>query len=178
METTETGSPDSAGTIGDIFIKLYCTFQPCLSEQFSNCSVWWKWVIRRSRQNSWYSSGLWWKTEETKTKCGQSFAKGKPPLLCVLYILTCIWVQHTPNAGQNMLFQSFLWKKLKKERKSKKFDSKFIKKLIFKVSTKVLVKWYSRLGLDLCNVFVCNYVGRVMSQHNSSYFTWDRSLLV
>ena len=34
---------------------------------------------------------------------------------CLLYILTSIWVLHTPNAGQNILFQYFFAKKLKKE---------------------------------------------------------------
>ena len=104
--------------------KLIELFQPCLSQQFGNCSVWWKWVIRCSWQNSWYSSGLWWKTEETKTKCGQSFAKGKLPILCVFYILTCIWVLH-----------SKCWSKYafsKKGKKSKKFDSKFSKEWVFK----------------------------------------------
>ena len=30
---------------------------------------------------------------------------------------------------------------------------------------------YSRLALDLRNVVACDYLGRVMSQHISSYFT-------
>ena len=32
----------------------------------------------------------------------------------MLYILASIWVLHTPNAGQNLLFQSFSSKKVSK----------------------------------------------------------------
>ena len=35
----------------------------------------------------------------------------------VLYILTSVWVMFAPNAGQNLLFHCFLFKKLKKRRK-------------------------------------------------------------
>ena len=49
------------------------------------------------------------------------------------------------------------------------------------VSLSALRTWdrtaYSRLALDLRNI-VAYYVGRVMSQHISSYFTKDRSLIV
>ena len=40
------------------------------------------------------------------------------------------------------------------------------------------VMLYSRLVLDLHKVVAYYYVGRVMSQHISSYLIWDRSLIV
>ena len=53
----------------------------------------------------------------------------------LLYISTSSWVLRTPISDQNMLFQSFCAKKLKKGRKSKKFAAKFGKK----VCTRLLV---------------------------------------
>ena len=49
----------------------------------------------------------------------------------MLYILTSIWWLHTPNTGQNLLFQCFQAKILKKEKKSKKFGAKFSRKSFF-----------------------------------------------
>ena len=41
------------------------------------------------------------------------------------------WVLRNPNVGQNLLFILDCAKKLKKERKNKKFDAKLIKKGLF-----------------------------------------------
>ena len=43
----------------------------------------------------------------------------------MLFLLTTLWVLRTPNTGQNMIINVFWAKRLKKERKSKKFDAKF-----------------------------------------------------
>ena len=37
---------------------------------------------------------------------------------------------------------------------------------------------YSRPAFDLRSVVAFYYIGHVMSQHISPYFTWDKSLLV
>ena len=39
----------------------------------------------------------------------------------LVYILTSIWLLHTPNAGRNMLFQCFSCKKLKKQERASKW---------------------------------------------------------
>ena len=39
----------------------------------------------------------------------------------LLYILTSVWVLHTPNAGGNSYFQRFLCKKPKKQEICNKF---------------------------------------------------------
>ena len=49
----------------------------------------------------------------------------------VLYIFTRVWVLCTPNTGQNMLFQLFCAKKLKKGAKSKEFVENFTLKIFF-----------------------------------------------
>ena len=55
-----------------------------------------------------------------------------PVFICeVVYILTSVWVQHTPDARRNMIFFVFCAEKMKKGRKSKKFDSKFSNKIGF-----------------------------------------------
>ena len=47
----------------------------------------------------------------------------------LLYISTSVWVPCTPNAGQNMLSQNFLCKKLKKGRKSMIIEATFYKRV-------------------------------------------------
>ena len=49
--------------------------------------------------------------------------------LQLLYILTSVWVLHTPNAGLDMFFNFLNAESLKKLRKSKKFAEKFSKKM-------------------------------------------------
>ena len=50
--------------------------------------------------------------------------------LSIIFFLTSIWVLRTPNAGQNMLFKSFLCKKVKKEEKAWKLIQNLEKKNI------------------------------------------------
>ena len=48
----------------------------------------------------------------------------------MFYILTRVWVLHTPNAGPNIHFQCFFcYKGAKKVQKSKKFAEKYNKKM-------------------------------------------------
>ena len=52
-----------------------------------------------------------------------------------MYILTSIWVLCNPKAGPNLLFTCFWAKKLKKGRKSKKFDATLWKNRFFKLAS-------------------------------------------
>ena len=58
----------------------------------------------------------------------------------LLNISTSILVLPTPNTGQNMLFQHFLFKKAEKERKSKKFVANFSKKCVFELAPECLLR--------------------------------------
>ena len=70
-----------------------------------------------------------------------------------MYILTSLWVLHTPNTGQNMLFQHLSCKKAEKGIKSKKIRAKFIKIPFFSFNKKACwgptdQKWHQFTGAN------------------------------
>ena len=73
---------------------------------------------------------------------GEMISKWTEKKKRLLYILTSIWVLHTPVAGQNSHFSIFCAKKLKKHKKSK-FRVKFSKKTFYFGSTQTLVDSFS-----------------------------------
>ena len=87
--------------------------------------------------------------------CSKLVVFFKPLVPCLLYILTSVWVLRTPNAGWNLHFQHFCAKKLKKYKKSNKFNAKFRKKFFF-ICTKTLVECFiprsSRFSQTMFNI--------------------------
>ena len=66
--------------------------------------------------------------------------------LSIIFFLTSIWVLRTPNAGQNMLFKSFLCKKVKKEEKAWKLMQNLEKQYF--VWTRSLVEGFTKEHLN------------------------------
>ena len=99
----------------------------------------------------------------------------------ILNISTRVWVLHTPNAGQNMLFQCFLWKKLKKEETARNLTQNWAKKLFFSVCTRLLVAVFIPRTTQWKSIFRPAFGAPNASQNKQHSYTlvinWPLALL-